>query len=340
MRSKYSIHIVTWNSEDSILNCVNSVINQDYDDWKLIVVDNNSSDKTYEVLEKSFSKNEKITLIKNQTNKGFAGAHNQAIGMADSEYIVIMNPDVVICKDFLSKTDDFLEKTASKYEKLGSISPKIYRVFDLKSVNSNIIDSLYLQIDRKRQVTNAGEEEKDKDEYNNTKIIFGPSGALAIYSRKALEDVKINNEYFDEMYHTYKEDIDIAWRMYRYGWVSLYAPCLYSYHIRNARKNNLGVLNVKKILNQRKNKNKFINMVSYRNHIYNLIKNESCTDFKYDFFHILFFEIKKIIFLLFFEPSTLKGLADVVKNFPQIFKKRKLIQKRSVNKSLRSVLVR
>ncbi len=335
---KFSLHIVTYNSEKYIIPCINSILNQNYTNWSIIIVDNNSQDKTKSILKDKFESNSKITLIYNSENRGFAPAHNQAIRASEGDFIVVMNPDVIIAEDFLLKADDLLYSLKDKYKRVGSICPKVYSVDSLDNLSQDTIDVLYLHIDRKRQIINKGAGERDKDSYNAEKIVFGPSGSLAIYSRSALEDIKIDNEYFDEDFHSYKEDADLAWRMYKYGWKSVFIPDLKGYHIRYAKKGDVNPLRVANILKQRKNKNKFVNRVSYRNHIYTLIKNESLSDFKHDFLYIFIFEVKKFIFLLLFEISTLKGVFDVFKTMPKMIKKRKIIQSKSIINSIRDIL--
>ena len=51
--------------------------------------------------------------------------------------------------------------------------------------------------------------------------VFGISGACPIYRKEALEDVKINQEYLDEDFFAYYEDVDLAWRMQLRGWKSI-----------------------------------------------------------------------------------------------------------------------
>ncbi len=337
---KFSLHIVTYNSEKHIIPCVNSILKQTYTNWHIIIVDNNSQDETRSILQDRYKNNPKITLIYNNENKGFAPAHNQAIRASKGDFIVVMNPDVIIAEDFLQKADDMLYNLQNQYKKVGSLCPKVYSVDSLDNLSQDTIDVLYLHIDRKRQITNKGAGERDKDNYNTEKIVFGPSGSLAIYNRSALEDIKIDNEYFDEDFHSYKEDADLAWRMYKYGWKSVFIPELNGYHIRYAKKGDINPFRVANILRQRRNKNKFVNKVSYRNHIYTLIKNESFFDFRRDFPYILFFEFKKFIFLLLFEISTLKGLIEAFKTLPKMIRKRKIIQKKSVIKSIRNILKR
>src|SRR5207253_10520458 len=69
-------------------------------------------------------------------------------------------------------------------------------------------------------------------EFERAGEIFGPSGAAAMYRRKALEDAAIAGQYFDEDFFAYREDADLAWRCRLLGWTSIYVPGALAQHRR------------------------------------------------------------------------------------------------------------
>lgn len=89
-----SVLIVTYNSEDVIYACLNSFVDLEYD-YEIIIVDNNSRDKTLDVITKYFEKNNFITyyLVKNSTNTGFSSSMNHAFSLSSGEFILSFNPD-------------------------------------------------------------------------------------------------------------------------------------------------------------------------------------------------------------------------------------------------------
>src|SRR4051812_29885683 len=93
-----SVTIVTYNSGRFIKRCLESVLSQEYPFKEIIVVDNNSTDGTLDILERFESR---CRVIYNAENIGFAAAQNQAIGLSDSEWVLTLNPDVLLLKGFL-----------------------------------------------------------------------------------------------------------------------------------------------------------------------------------------------------------------------------------------------
>lgn len=121
-----SIIIVTWNSEEEIAECLRSVSDRIGKErefvFEIIIVDNNSSDNTYRVLEKFksyFDKN--ITLIRNSDNSGFTKACNQGIELAKGQNILFLNPDTEIIDDALYKLNNYLNSD----EKIGAVAPQL-----------------------------------------------------------------------------------------------------------------------------------------------------------------------------------------------------------------------
>lgn len=309
---KISINIVTWNSLKYLPDCLKSIKNQTFTDYAILIIDNASTDGTLEFLSKNYLD---INVLKNSENFGYSAAHNQGIRLAQAEYILCMNPDIILEPEFLSH----LIKEAVKNPTLGSLSGKILRkTGDLKEKGNSVkIDSTGLKIYKSRRAVNRGEGEDDLEKYNKNEEVFGHSGALVLYSKKALENVKISDEYFDEDFFAYKEDIDLAARLRLFSWHSLYIPEAIAYHYRS----------VKKEL-KRESRLTPINYYSYKNHLLWLVKNEFCSNFWCDFIFICWYELRKIIYLLIFEPQTLKSIVKFFQQLPEALKKRKIIMAR------------
>ncbi len=330
---KISIILVTWNGKKYIPYCLESIFDQSFQDFKVLIIDNGSIDDTVEYIKSNYNlylTNEKLKLIENKENTGFCGGYNQAIRevIKDSEYILMLNQDIVLEKNYLEEIVNFLKT----HQKIGALMGKIYRWDFEKNKKTNIIDSAGIKMFRNRRAVEIGQGEEDKGQFNKTKEIFGVTGACSIFNSQALKDVeiKLSNkmpEYLDEDFVAYKEDIDISLRLRAYGWKIFFLPQAKAYHDRTLRgEKNLNDVSV--ALN-RKNKNKWRNFLSYKNHLFMLIKNEFLKNFILDFPWIAFYELKKIVFMLIFEFPTLKeALWNFFKQLPLIFKKRKIIASR------------
>jgi GT2 family glycosyltransferase len=106
-----SICIVNYNTKDILKKCLRSIIfNIKGLKTQIIVVDNGSSDKSTEMVEKYFPK---ITLIKNKYNLFFSKANNQAINISKGKFILIMNSDIIIKNNSLKKLIDYMKSSSN-----------------------------------------------------------------------------------------------------------------------------------------------------------------------------------------------------------------------------------
>ena len=104
--SKVSINIVTYNAKKYLPFCLSSILNQSYKNFEVVIVDNNSQDGTQEYIKINYPN---IKLIENKENMGFAHAHNQAISINDSEYVLVTNQDIFLENDFLEILVNFAD---------------------------------------------------------------------------------------------------------------------------------------------------------------------------------------------------------------------------------------
>ncbi|MBU1148902.1 glycosyltransferase family 2 protein [Patescibacteria group bacterium] len=310
---KVTVSLVSYNNLGDLKICLQSLFSQTFTDFQLVIVDNNSQDGTRGWLEKNHPD---LKLISNDQNRGFSYAHNQVIKQSQSDFILILNPDVVLQPDFLQLMVQELDNN----QKLGSLSAKVYRMESLpEETHPDIIDSTGIKPCLTRQFLDRGQGTKDLGQYDNQTDIFGPSGAAAFYRQTALDDVKIGDEYFDNDFFAFKEDLDLAWRLQHRGWQSKFVPKAIAHHRRTARyaKNN--------IIKNRQERSDFINLLSYRNHLYLITKNELSANFLRYFIFIFGYELKKAIFLLFLEPTSLKAWGQFLGNRAKMKNKRQHI---------------
>ncbi|MBI5804496.1 glycosyltransferase family 2 protein [candidate division TA06 bacterium] len=102
--SRISIVIVTWNSQDYICHCLDSLFSQNHD-LEIIIIDNGSMDSTLDILREYRTR---VTIIANQSNLGFARAVNQGLKLASGEIILLLNPDTVLTPGTLETMSGYL----------------------------------------------------------------------------------------------------------------------------------------------------------------------------------------------------------------------------------------
>ncbi len=105
-REKISVIIPAYNAGEYIYDCIQSIVVQTFTDWKIILVNDGSSDNTLEIVN-SFSK-EKIIIL-NQSNRGVSEARNHGFLASQSKYVVFFDSDDMMSPDFLESRVNFLE---------------------------------------------------------------------------------------------------------------------------------------------------------------------------------------------------------------------------------------
>ncbi len=97
-----------FNSETFIAKTINSIINQTYQNWELILIDDYSTDKTLQIAQ-DFIANSKIKLVKNKTNQGAAISRNKGIEFAKGAFIAFLDADDLWKPEKLSKQIAFMK---------------------------------------------------------------------------------------------------------------------------------------------------------------------------------------------------------------------------------------
>lgn len=291
---RFSVIIVSYNSSQHIGQCLKSLLAQDFNDYEVLIIDNASTDKTLSI---AGLFDNRINIYTNDKNEGFSAALNKGIGLSKGEYILTLNPDVILENNFLSEINRNINKLSKD---VGMMGVKI-----LKVNSKRIIDSTGLVLSKFFRFFDRGSGEEDKGQYDKDDEILGPCAAAGIYKRVMLDDVRIDAEYFDKDFFYLIEDFDIALRARKKGWKSLYLPEAVCYHERNGSGMSY----------------KYRQYFAFRNRYFLIIKN---IEIKPEFiFYFIIYDIPRLIFLFFTNPKTLNTLINARQSFKNMFKKRK-----------------
>ncbi len=317
---KVSINLVTWNGKKYLPYCLDSIAKQTFRDFSLFILDNGSTDGTVEYLKNSLLPVLDCRVEFNEKNVGFAAGHNRALRVTESEYVLILNQDIILEPNFLDEIIKFLDSRAEAAAVTGKL---LYWDF-VNNQKTDLIDSVGIKVFKNHRAIELGAGEMDLEEGGAPREVFGVSGAAAVYRRSALNEVAINGEFFDEDFFSYKEDLDLAYRLRLAGFKAWLVPTAKGYHDRTARS---VAKSDSASARARKNKSAFVNYHSYKNHLFILLKNVSAGVWWRYGYRIKWYEFKKLIYLLIFETRTLRGLGEFFKKFVKMWKKRKLIMK-------------
>jgi GT2 family glycosyltransferase len=210
-----SIIIVNYNGEHFLTRCLDSVLKTSYSDFEVIVVDNGSTDGSKGVL-KSYTGHQKIKIIINKVNLGFAEGNNVGINVASGNFIVFLNNDTFVEPDWLTE----LVKVFWSDIKVGAAQSKL-----LLMDSPSCIDCAGNFSDFHGGTFARGLGEKDMGKYEFDEI-FTCKGASMIVSRQVIQEIGV----FDTDFFTYYEDTDLCWRIRLAGYKIFYVPTSIVYH--------------------------------------------------------------------------------------------------------------
>jgi GT2 family glycosyltransferase len=213
-----TVAIATYNGRELLQVALPSLARQRFRDFRVLVVDDGSSDGTAEWLAREWHAVEVVV----QANSGVTAALNACLQAArDTELVALFNNDVELDPDCLGE----LVADLRAHPKAGSATPKLLD-FRARDVIDGAGDLLLWAGHGHRR----GHGEPDRGQYDRPADIFGACGGAAVYRRTALEDVGS----FDEDFYTFSEDVDWSLRAQLAGYTARYVPSAVAYHIGSA----------------------------------------------------------------------------------------------------------
>jgi len=305
-----SVTLITYNSGRFIKRCLESVLEQKYPSLELVIIDNASTDGTVDILEQF---QDSCRIYYNDENIGFAAAQNQAIGLGGGEWILTLNPDVLLEPNFIAA----LVEAAQIDPKVGSVCGKLLTIratFDLPE--QQLVDSTGIYFTPMLRHLDRGSQEVDNGHYLNFEYVFGATAAAALYRRRMIEDIAIDGEFFDPDFFVYREDADVAWRAQLMGWRCIYTPNARGYHVRNVLPGNRRALPPE------------INMHSVKNRFLMRIKNMTPDLYRRNWLSITMRDLVVVGACLVREHSSLRAFGFLFRNWRRIVAKRHEIMKR------------
>ena len=295
---KVSVIIPTLNAKNLLEYCLESVFRQTYRDFEVIVIDNGSSDGTQNFIWKYFPQ---VSLISNRVNRGASFARNQGIKTSTGDWILSLDCDVTLSKDFLKEMFDALNGAS---QRIGMVGGKVYN-------QKKRIYSTGIVLTKIRRFYERGGNQTDCGQFDRKLDIFGPSSVAALYKREMLEGLKIDGEYFDNDFYFLVEDVDLSWRAQRIGWQGRFAPKAICFHRGDSSQTD-------------KKKRQFL---CFRNRYFLIFKNENFLRLILFLPIFLLYEIPRLLYLLATNSYILRTGRNMGKHFRNMLGKRKLIRK-------------
>ena len=219
-----SVIVLNYNGRRFLEACLRSLERTRYDNFRVIVVDNGSTDGSVEMLTGELP--HFVTPVFNPTNLGFSRAMNQILVRDDlcGEYVVLLNNDTEVDEYWL----DALVRVAEADTNVGAVQPKLLSLrergrFEYAGAAGGFLDRLGHSLCRGRIFYSI---EEDTGQYDDVCEIFWASGAAVLLRRDLATEVGL----LDEDFWMHYEEIDLCWRLRLHGYKVMYVPSSVVYH--------------------------------------------------------------------------------------------------------------
>lgn len=209
-----AVIIPNYNGQKYLGDCLKSLRKQSFQDFKVIMVDNGSSDGSISVVKRDFPD---VQIIGLSENTGFANAVNVGIKETGAKYVFLLNNDTV-CEE--------------------GVIEALVNVLDRKKLVFSV-QAKMLQIKEPHLIDDAGDyycalgwafapsKDKDNSRYSRRINVTSACAGAAMYRREVFEEIG----YFDEAHFCYLEDVDVGYRARLYGYDNVMEPGAIVYHV-------------------------------------------------------------------------------------------------------------
>ena len=225
MNQLVNVVVVTYQEYHRTEKCLASLLACGYENLKIYLVDNNSDKKIYEKFYKKYKNIKNVEFVRSDKNYGFGEGCNLAIRRIKSGYIVFLNNDTVVERNWLEPVVRYLDKNP----KVGACQPKIKNLknkkfFEYAGAAGGMMDVYGYPFSRGRIFFTL---ERDKGQYDDVVDLVWCSGTAMITRKKVLDEV--GN--FDNIFFMYGEEADLCWRINHAGYKLVFIPQSVVYHI-------------------------------------------------------------------------------------------------------------
>jgi GT2 family glycosyltransferase len=217
-----SFCIVSLNARKYLVDCINSLIESNPPEpYEIIVVDNNSSDGTFEMLRQDFSQ---IIALRNNSNLGYTVPMNQAMRKAQGHYIIQLNPDTLTPQGAFQTLWEYMET----HSEVGICTPKVLNrdgTLQLQCRRSAArpwdVITYFTRLARLFPKNRLyGRYLMTYMDENETHEVEAVSGSCMVIRREVIEQIG----YLDELFFAYQEDADFCFRARKASWKIIFLP--------------------------------------------------------------------------------------------------------------------
>ena len=212
MEIKTTVVIPNYNGLRFMEECLASLRAQTCSDFKILIVDNGSSDGSVEWL-----KEQGLDTIFLTENTGFSGAVNRGIQASDTPYVILLNNDTRVEEAYVAE----LVRAIERSERIFSVSSRMIQMYEPELLDD--AGDMYSLLGWAYQ-RGVGQSIR---KYRKSCRVFSACAGAAIYRRSVFEEIG----YFDELHFAYLEDLDVGYRARIAGYDNLYCPTATVWHV-------------------------------------------------------------------------------------------------------------
>lgn len=168
-------------------------------------------------------------------NRGFAGGMNEAVRRASAPWVLTLNADARPAPDYAERLIDRAERQRARGERVGAVTGRLVRFGRPgEGPGERRLDACGMYLVPAWRHLDRGSGELDRGQHAHPAKVFGATGAASLFAREALDDVAVGGQVFDERYHSFREDAELAFRLRERGWEVLYEPAARCEHRRRS----------------------------------------------------------------------------------------------------------
>ncbi|WP_077307307.1 glycosyltransferase family 2 protein [Terribacillus halophilus] len=322
MSHNISYIFVIYNDYKLLEKSLPSVLKQEDVESEIIIVDNAPSLESQKIIHRLIRTYTEGTILyfPQEHNLGYSGGANYGINAAQHENVCILNADIYLTSSYSYRILSELNKSENRVGATG----KILKYDFENDCQTRLIDTTGIHLEKNFKAFDRGQGEIDQGQYDEEKEIFGICGAIAIYKKEILKIAAYENEYFDEDFLAYKEDVDLSWRLTNLDYSFIYVPEAIGFHGRGMEKiSGHGIYNM---IKRRKRQSAFLRELSLSNQRLMIMKNIKSKHLYENWFSIAIRMVLEAGFSILVEPKVyIKSWIRTIKLRKAILRKRKAL---------------
>ena len=315
--SVIAVCTVTWNDEENLPRFFEALAELQGPAFRLIVVDNASSDGTVEALRgHAGTAGFPVEVIALDENTGFAGGLNRALGSAfasdpQPDWVLSLNADAWPAPEYAERLIESARRFTSEERPVGAVTGRL-----LRADTEETIDACGMALTRSWRHVDRGSDQIDHGQYAVTERVFGGTGAATLFLSAALKDAAIDGRVLDDDFHSYREDAELCFRLQERGWQVLYEPRAHAVH----RRVNLA--------RRRRRMSPEVNFHSLKNRYLLQYYHRTPADLPRTFLATAIRELGIVAYVLFRERSSLAAFGWLWRHRRRLRERRRLIRSR------------